>query len=85
MKTVMANVSTTVEQGVPTFEYNPADKSQPLLFELARPLDDLEGMLLAEFAGETLTVEEIYQQHNYGRRYIRNEVDPILWTAKGVE
>jgi three-Cys-motif partner protein len=78
MKTVMANVSTTVEQGVPTFEYNPADNRQPLLFELARPLDDLEGMLIAEFAGETLAVEDIYQQHNYGRRYIRKNYKEVL-------
>lgn len=78
MKTVMANASTTVEQGVASFDYNPADNRQPLLFELARPLDDLEEMLLETFAGKTLTLEEIYQQHNYGRRYIRKNYKEVL-------
>jgi three-Cys-motif partner protein len=78
MKDVMANVSTTVEQGVPTFEFNPADRRQPLLFELARPLDDLEAMLLEAFAGKTLTLEEIYQSHNYGRRYVRRNYKDVL-------
>jgi hypothetical protein len=70
MKRVMANESSSAEQGVPSFEYSPATKSQPLLFELARPLDELEGMLLDEFAGQTLTMNDIYEAHNYGRRYI---------------
>ena len=78
MKSVMANASSVHEQGVPTFEYNPADKRQPLLFELARPLDDLEGMLLEEFADKTLTLDEIYQRHNYGRRYIRKNYNELL-------
>ncbi|MCE9525680.1 MAG: three-Cys-motif partner protein TcmP [Planctomycetales bacterium] len=78
MKTVMANASTTVEQGVASFDYNPADNRQPLLFELARPLDDLEEMLLETFAGKTLTLEQIYQQHNYGRRYIRKNYKEVL-------
>ena len=59
MKEVMANESSTTEQGVPTFEYSPASKRQPLLFELARPLDDLADMLLDEYAGRTMTMNQI--------------------------
>jgi hypothetical protein len=70
MKSVMASESSTTEQGVPTFEYSPATEAQPLLFELARPLDDLEELLLEEFAGRSLTMGEIYEAHNYGRRYV---------------
>lgn len=70
MKRVMAAESSAHEQGVPTFEYSPATQDQPLLFELARPLDELEGMLLETFAGKTMTMAQIYDAHNYGRRYI---------------
>jgi len=70
MKSVMAGESSTTEQGVPTFEYSPASARQPLLFEFARPLDDLEEMLLTEFSGKTLTMEQIFNSHNYGRRYV---------------
>jgi three-Cys-motif partner protein len=78
MKRVMANESSTHEQGVPTFEYSPATEAQPVLFELARPLDELEGMLLDEFAGKTLTMKEIYESHNYGRRYIDKNYKDVL-------
>ena len=78
MKRVMANESTSTEQGVPTFEYSPATEKHPMLFELARPLDDLEEMLLDEFAGQTLTMNEIYEAHNYGRRYIDKNYKTVL-------
>lgn len=70
MKDIMARESSLSQQGVAGFEYNPADIRFPLLFELARPLDDLANMLLDEFAGRTLPVGQIYAQHNVGRPYI---------------
>jgi three-Cys-motif partner protein len=70
MKRVMYNESTEKHQGVAKFEYSPATEKQPLLFEYTRPLDDLEGMLLEEFAGQTITCADIVEQHNYGRPYI---------------
>ena len=78
MKDVMAKESSSHEQGVPTFEYNPATTDQPLLFEFARPLDDLEGMLLDEFAGRTMTMLEIFEAHHYGRRYIAKNYKDVL-------
>lgn len=78
MKSVMAGESSMAEQGVPTFEYSPASARQPLLFEFARPLDELEEMLLSEFAGKSLTMEQIYDQHNYGRRYIDKNYKDVL-------
>ena len=63
---------------MPTFEYSPATSDQPLLFELARPLDDLEEMLLADFAGRTLKMIEVFDRHNYGRRYIKKNYKDIL-------
>jgi three-Cys-motif partner protein len=64
MKRVMANESSSVEQGVASFEYNPASEDQPLLFGLLRPLDDLEGLLLDEFAGRTISMVDIFNEHN---------------------
>jgi len=78
MKGVMATESTSIEQGVPSFVYSPASKRQPLLFELARPLDDLEDMLLKDFAGQVLSMNEIYEKHNYGRRYIESNYKAAL-------
>jgi len=71
MKEVMARESSKVEQGVATFEYNPADRHYPLLFELSRPLDDLAEMLLADFSGQRLRMEEIYEGHHVGKPYIK--------------
>lgn len=70
MKDIMAKESSLHTQGVPSFEYNPATRNQPLLFELARPLDDLEAMLLESFSGRTMTMKEVYEQHHVGRPYI---------------
>ena len=78
MKDVMAKESSSTEQGVPTFEYNPAPIDQPLLFELARPLDDLEDMLLELFAGKTVSMMEVFDKHNYGHRYIKKNYKDIL-------
>ena len=41
------------------FGYCPASAIHPLLFELNRPLDDLEGMLLGEYVGLTLTTARL--------------------------
>lgn len=82
MKQVMAGESSSAEQGVPTFEYSPATRKQPLLFELARPLDDLREMLLEQFAGQTRTMDEIYEAHNYGRRYIEKNYKDVLTTLE---
>ncbi|MGI8911471.1 MAG: three-Cys-motif partner protein TcmP [Rubrobacteraceae bacterium] len=69
MKGVMAGESSAADQGVPSLEYNPATKDQRLLFELSRPLDELEGQLLNDFAGRTLTMRQIYEEHSVGRPF----------------
>ena len=54
-----------------SFEYSPASTKYPTLFELTRPLDDLEDMLCAEFAGQTLSMLNVYERHNIGRPYVK--------------
>lgn len=78
MKEIMAKESSGTEQGVPSFEYNPATRSQSLLFELSRPLDDLEGMLVDCFAGRKMTMREVYEQHHVGKRYIKSNYKNVL-------
>lgn len=78
MKGIMAKESSRHEQGVPSFDYNPADRRYRLLFELFRPLDDLEELLVSEFSGRTMTMSEIYERHNVGRRYIKKNYKDVL-------
>jgi three-Cys-motif partner protein len=78
MKEIMAKESSEHMQGVPSFEYSPASERFPTLFELARPLDDLEGMLLNDFAGETVTMDNIYLRHSVGKPYIRRNYKRAL-------
>jgi three-Cys-motif partner protein len=78
MKDIMANCSSAKEQGVATFEYNRADERQPKLFELFRPLDDLEGMLLRNYAGRTLGITDIFESHSVGRRYVLKNYREVL-------
>jgi three-Cys-motif partner protein len=70
MKGIMAGESSIQEQGVASFDYSPASVKFPLLSGLARPLDDLEGMLVQDFAGQTLTMKDVYLKHNVGKPYI---------------
>ncbi len=78
MKEIMANESTESNQGVASFEYNPAIRRYTLLFELSRPLDDLAEMLLEKFAGETMTRQQIYDKHHVDTPYIKKNYRKIL-------
>ena len=78
MKDIMARESSDSTQGVASFQYNLASQRWPILFELSRPLDDLEEMLLEEYAGLTLTMQQIYEQHNIGKPYIKRNYKDVL-------
>ncbi|HLO84988.1 MAG TPA: three-Cys-motif partner protein TcmP [Nostocaceae cyanobacterium] len=78
MKEIMGKLSSDSEQGVPSFEYSPAKSKQLSLFDQPKPLDALEDMLLDEFAGQTITMKEIYNQHNVGRSYIEKNYKDAL-------
>ena len=82
MKDIMARESSGKEQDVPTFEYNPSFGNQGLLFELARPLDDLSEMLLDEFSGKTMTMNETFEAHHVGRRFIKRNYKEVLKTLE---
>jgi three-Cys-motif partner protein len=78
MKEIMAVESSSKDQGVASFEYSPASERYPTLFELARPLDDLQELLVQTFQGQTIKMVEIYERHNVGRRYIKSNYKKAL-------
>ena len=78
MKEIMAEYSSNKDQGVPSFEYNPADERYSLLFELTRPLDELVRMLPEDFAGKTISMKKIYEEHHVGKPYIKRNYKEAL-------
>lgn len=78
MKEIMAKKSSEIQEGVASFEYNPATKNQPLLFEYSQTLHELGAMLLKDFAGQSLTVKEIYNKHNIGKPFTLTNYKTIL-------
>ena len=78
MKGIMAAESSETTQRVPSFEYNPAVSKQGLLFELSRPLDDLRGMLLDHYAGQTLSFMQIFDGHHVNKPYVEPNYRDVL-------
>lgn len=76
MKEIMAKESSFSEQGAPSFEYNPIETYTPRLFY--RPLDMLEESLLKTFAGERLTIRNIFERHSVGQPYIMKNYKEVL-------
>jgi three-Cys-motif partner protein len=70
MKGIMAGESSQVDQGVASFAYCPADKRFPLLYGYSRPLDELADMLLKKFAGQSLTMRQVFESHHVNTPYI---------------
>lgn len=77
MKNVMYDHSHK-EGTVANFEYNPADARWPSLFELTRPLGDLEDLLLDDLAGKTLEFTRLYELHSVGKPYVLKNYREVL-------
>ncbi|QIZ66659.1 three-Cys-motif partner protein TcmP [Geobacillus subterraneus] len=85
MKDIMASESTLKDDGVASFSYIPVkhiEKYQnvqlSLLSQYERPLDSLGQDLLCSFAGETLTVKDIYQKHHVGTPFTKQNYKEAL-------
>lgn len=80
MKEIMASESSSHEEGVPSFGYDPADflPKQTLLFKLSRPLENLKDDLCKSFAGKKTTMKEIYELHNVDTPYIKKNYKEVL-------
>jgi three-Cys-motif partner protein len=78
MKEIMAKESSTHDQGVPSLEYSPADASTPLLFSLQRSLEKLVDELILTFAGRTMTMVQVYNEHHVDTPFIKKNYKDAL-------
>jgi len=78
MKGIMAGESSGDGEGVPRFEYNPADERYGILFEYARPLTDLRDLLQQRFAGQTLSMKQVFDRHHVGTPFIEMNYKAVL-------
>lgn len=78
MKGIMAKASSGHQDGVPSYEYSPIKQVQPFLFTLSRPIATLKEELLGRFLGQSLTVLDVYNQHNVGTPYIKSNYKKAL-------
>ena len=78
MKDIMAKESSTQDEGVPSFTYCPADASMPLLFSLAQPIGKLRDGLQHYFAGQEVTLQEVYETHSVDTPYIKKNYREVI-------
>lgn len=78
MKDIMARESSGAGEGVPRFEYNPPDSRYGILFDYARPLSDLRDLLLEHFAGRTLPMVQIFDEHQVGTPFVKKNYKDVL-------
>lgn len=86
MKDIMAKESSSSDEGVPSFEYNPIDRTkitQGLLFKLTTPIKNLGTELLNEFNGKSISMYDIYRNHSIDTPFIKkNYKDALLLLEK---
>jgi hypothetical protein len=64
---------------VARFEYNPADGKCPSLFELVRPLGDLEDMLIEDLAGQSFVgLDGLFERHSVGKGFVIKNYREVL-------
>lgn len=81
MKEIMATERTGDQLGQVSFEFNSrvSGLEQGLLFDFSRPIDELPGTLLKHFAGRSLTVDEIYNEHGVlPNPYVKRNYKDVL-------
>ena len=78
MKDIMADASSRHDEGVASFSYCAVDEKVPILFEWARPLSQLDEMLLKKFAGQSLAMRQVYERHHVGRPFIKKNYKDVL-------
>ena len=80
MKDIMAKASSEFVQGVASFSHTKSlsRDEAPLLHLLERPIDELAEELLREFAGRTLTMKALFEEHHIGTRFVRSNYKEAL-------
>jgi three-Cys-motif partner protein len=64
MKDIMAKHSTSEIDGVASFEYDPRRPGEQPEFLFASPIDELGEKLREQYAGQKLTVRQIFERHS---------------------
>ena len=70
MKDIMASAGFSDEDDVPTLAYYKPNSKMPAKFEFARPFSSLGDLLCTKFAGQTLTMHDVYLKHNVGEPFL---------------
>lgn len=83
MKRIMARLCASDPDGVPTFEYCEADGKYPQLFGYTLSVSDLVLSILTDYAGRTVTLDEMYADHSAGRPFIRANYVTALQQLEG--
>lgn len=78
MKGIMAGESSDQDQGVPSLKYSPGPRNLQFQFAAPKPLDELGEMLLVEFAGRELTMLQVYERHNVGKPFLKQNYKKAL-------
>src|SRR5262249_883229 len=78
MTQLMPTQSSPHDEGLPSFEYSTADASAPLLFSLQQPLTKLADALTVAFAGRTMTMLQIYNEHHVDTPFIKKNYKDAL-------
>ena len=80
VKDIMAKYSSSYKEDVASFMHDPKD-SQPLqqqFFEFESPIRELENMLLSRYAGQIVSMDDIYRQHSVGLPYVKKNYRSVL-------
>lgn len=80
MKEIMAKKSSSIHDGVASFEYNEAEKDGGYINELRIPLiDDLMEDLLQKYRGIKKTMLKIFEEHSVGTPFISKNYKAALY------
>ncbi|MBX3411525.1 MAG: three-Cys-motif partner protein TcmP [Pirellulales bacterium] len=77
MREVLAE-QRSAEPGATAFEYLPAEPDCPALYELLRPVEELEGLLLTDCAGERWKFAELFEHHSVGRPFVEKDYRDVV-------
>ena len=73
MKEIMACHSSDHFRGVASFEFNPVtNRNYKLLFDYNQTPDNLPDSLLRSFAGQTLTIEQVFSKNHIGTPFVKS-------------
>lgn len=90
MKEIMYKESSECNDDIGSFEYDPSAKlaKQTLLFNTSGSIQDLKNLLMKDFHGKKLTMDEIYRQHSIDKPYVKRNYKRALLeleTEKAIE